>query len=332
MEIKSRNHYIPKVYLKKFWNKEEQLFVYKKGKKFFENNIEKSDRVLVVQGEDGLNIIGVKNNLYIPQDDEFEDKNIFEDFFSEEFESKYKDFVSFVENNFFDATLIFDKYREYIITLIASMLSRTLHSKIEMEEIYKASAQAQNWAESSNSNRITEMKDHLKKKFPDMTEEQADGATKKYIKMMEDGNFEVSLPRNLFIKHIFTNLTMYSNVLSDMTIQIIQCEDPNYFITSDAPAVYFVPEDKVAFPYDYKSLGGPHTELFFPITKNLCLFLHRKKIDVLSGIIVDGKMVKDINYNISNNSRDYIYSPEKADFLEEYIENYIPYPFSLKMY
>lgn len=331
MIIKKRNHYIPKTYLKKFLNKEKKLFVYKKGKDSFQEGMVKADRLLTIEGIDGLNRIAVKNKLYIPEGDAVEDKNIFEDFFNQEVESKYDDFINFVENNFSNTTAIFDKYKDYIIILIASMLSRTLHSKIEMEEMYKVSFQAHNWAQSSNKNMIPEMKAHLIKEFPTITEDKLDKVVKDYLEMVEEGKFGVTLPRNLFIKHIFQNLEMYGQLISGMTIQILQCKDPCYFITTDAPVVYFVPEEKVSFPYGHKSLGSPYTELFFPLTKNLCLLLSHKKMEVLSGIIVNKEMVDIINYNLSNNSRDYIFSPEKADFLEEFIENYIPYPFELKM-
>ena len=45
-EIKKRNHYIPKVYLRRFQNNETKLFVYKKGKEFFNEGITKEDRLL----------------------------------------------------------------------------------------------------------------------------------------------------------------------------------------------------------------------------------------------------------------------------------------------
>jgi len=331
MIIKERNHYIPKVYLRRFLNNEEKLFIYKKGKEFFKENITKEDRLFTIEGENGLNVVAVKKNLYIPEDDKLEDKNIFEDFFSQEVESKYDDFIDFVENNFSNATVIFDKYGDYIIILIASMLSRTLHSKIEMEEMYKVNFQAHNWAQSFNKERIPEMKAHLIKEFPNMTEDKLDEAVKDYLEMVKEGKFGVNLPRNLFIKHIFQNLELYGQLISGMTIQILQCKDPYYFITTDAPVVYFVPEEKVSFPYGHKGLGSPYVELFFPITKNLCLLLSRKKMEVLAGLPVSKEVVAIVNYNLSNNSRDFIYSPEKADFLEEYIKNYIPYPFSFKM-
>jgi len=331
MDIKKRNHYIPKVYLRRFLNDKAELFVYKKGKYFFDDKTTKNDRLLTIIGEDGLNNIAVKRNLYIPESDQIEDKNLFEDFFSQEIESKYDEFVKFVEDNFFNAPEIFSKYRDYIITLIASMMSRTLHSKTEVEEIYKVNFQMHNWAKTFNPNSIPDMKAYLAGKFPEMTTEEIDKTIKDYTEMVKNGEFEIQLPRNLFIKHIFENCELYSNLISDMTIQILKSEEPNYFITTDAPVVYFVPKEKVNFYFSYKSLGGPYTELYFPITKNLCLVLSRIKIDVLSGIFANKEMVDTINYNLSHNSRDFIYSPIQSDVLDNFIEKFIPYPFEFRI-
>lgn len=327
MTIKNRNHYIPKTYLEKFLNENEELFIYKKGEDFFDNSSLKSDRLLVVKGKDGLNNIAVKKKLYIPEGDLTEDKNIFEDFFNQEVEEKYNEFVSYVDYNFFDAEKIFSKYRDYIILLISSMLSRTLHSKAEMEEIHKMSFQSYHWAQSFDNKQRVELKNHLKMNFPDLTDEEAEKNIIDYLGVIEKGEFGIKLPRNLFIKHIFENLKMYSEIISDMTIQILRAEGGSYFITSDVPVVYFVPEHKVNFYFSHKSLGGPDTELFFPLTKNLCLFLSRRETPVLSGIPVDKSMVDIVNYNLAHNSRDYIFSSYKGHFLEKFIDNYIPYPF-----
>ena len=329
--IKKRNHFLPETYLEKFLNKDNRLYVYKKGEEFFKNGIKKEERLLIVEGSDGLNAIAVKNKLYIPEGESVKDKNIFEDFFAEEIESKYNDFLAFIEDNFFNAQVIFKKYRDYIILLIASMISRTLHSKTEVEEIYKAHFQAYNWAQSFDKKGDEKMKKFIKGKHPDMTDEKVDRAIKDYTDMISKGKFGIKIPRNLFIKHIFQNINLYGWIISDMTIQILRCKEPDYFITTDAPVVYFVPKGKENFYFSAKSLGGPYTELYFPLSKNLCLFLSRLKLDVLSGLPVNKEIVDITNDNLSHNSRKFIFSPEKSPLLEKFLEEYIPYPFKFGM-
>jgi len=88
----------------------------------------------------------------------------------------------------------------------------------------------------------------------------------------------------------------------------------------------------VNFYFGPKSLGGPYTELYFPLTKNLCLLLTRRKTRILDYVyITQGNLARLVNYNIAHNSRDFIFSPEKNTFLDEFIEKYIPYPFKIKI-
>ena len=42
---------------------------------------------------------------------------------------------------------------------------------------------------------------------------------------------------------------------------------------------------------------------------------------------IDRDLCRIVNYNISHNSRDFIFSSFKADFLDKFIEECIPYPF-----
>lgn len=330
-KLKERNHFIPKTYLEKFLNKEGRLYVYKKGVDFFKDGIKKESRLFIAEGRDGLNEVAVKNKLYIPEGNFSEDKNIFEDFFAKEIEAKYNDFLKFVEANFLNAPKIFENYRDYIILLIASMISRTLHSKAEIEEIYKVNFQTHHWAQSFDEKRDEKLIRFIKEKQPKLTDAKAKEIVKEYLEMVEKGKFSLKLPRNLFIKHIFKNMELYAKLISNMTIQILRCDEPSYFITTDVPVVYFVPNKKVKFPYSHKSLGGLHTELYFPLSQNLCLLLTRRKIDVLTCLPVDNETVYWVNYNMSYNSGNFIFSPERDPLLEKFIEKYIPYPFKLVM-
>lgn len=328
-EIKARNHYIPITYLEKFLNDKEQLFIYKKGEKFFKDGLTKKDRLLVVQGRESLNNIGIKRKLYVPQTDKIEDKNIVEDFFDDEFDSKYTNFVKSVEENFSDVPSILKKHNDYIINLIASMMSRTLHSKKEIEELYKVSFQTFHWAQ-SGSTKKQEYKTLLKERFQELSDSEAEEQLNDYLRMVEEGKFSMNISIDAFVKEMFNLMEIKAELISDMTVQILRNETQVPFITSDAPGVYFVPDNKVCFPFGAKSLGGPHTELYFPLSKTICLVLSRKQIEVLAGIpMKDDKIINIINNAIANNSRDFIYSPRKIGYLEKFIKKHIPYPFRL---
>jgi len=332
--IKKRNHYIPKTYLKKFLNADNRLFVYKKGEDFFNDKISKGDRLLTVHGEEGLDAIGVKNYLYIPEGKFNEDKNIFEDFFSDKFESPYNDFIKYTEANFTDVKKILNKYHAYIINLIASMMVRTLHYKIELEDIYKTTFQISEQFNLRRKSHLDELKKVITDKFPDLNNEEVEETVRDYTNMMNEGKFGVKLPRNLFIKKMIKDMKFHSNLISDMTIQILKNDKKSFFITSDNPAVYFVPQGKEYFPYSSKSLGGPYTELYFPLSKSLCLILSRYKIEVLSGIptsLINKKVIRNINETIAYNSRNFIYSSYQANFLDKFIKEKISYPYKFSI-
>ncbi|KKQ60348.1 MAG: hypothetical protein US81_C0023G0010 [Parcubacteria group bacterium GW2011_GWE2_38_18] len=334
IQTKKRNHYIPKTYLEKFLNEEDNLFVYKKGEKFF-NNTTPKERLLIVNGKNGLDAVGVKNNLYIPEGEFKDSKNIFEDFFCEELESPYSEFINYVEANFFNVQKILSKYHIYIINLISSMMVRTLHYKSEIENISKVFFQHNQIINyKSNKHHIDELRSIVKNEFPELNISRINEIVEDYLEMINKGEFEVEFPRNLFIKQMMMSMEVHYNLLSNMTIQFLRNDAQSFFITSDNPAVYFVPKGKENFYYGSKSLGGPYTELYFPLSKNLCLLLTRRKIKVLSGIPLDHtnkKIIRGINTTIAHNSKDFIYSPYSAAFLDKFIKEKILYPFKFSI-
>lgn len=316
--------------MEKFLNESENLFVYKKGEVFFKNKVSKDERLFEVKGKDGLNAVGVKNNLYIPDGDFVDEKNIFENFFSDEFEAPYNEFVEYVEENFFDVKKILDKYHAYIINLISSMMARTLHHKIEIEDICKTFFQQHEKINSKTEKYTDDLRQILKNEFPELDDDKLNESIADYINMINDGAFNVKISRNLFIKKMMSTMKHHSYIISDMTIQILRTNEKSFFITSDNPAVYFVPKGKENFYFKSKSLAGPFTELYFPLSKNLCLLLSRYPIEVLSGIpltLDNRNIIKEINKTIAFNSRDFIYSPYLASFLDKFIVEKTPYPF-----
>jgi len=331
-KTKKRNHYIPKTYLKRFLNDQDTLYVYKKGEKFFSDGITKDSRLLTVVGEDGLNRVAVKKDLYIPSGEFGEDKNIFEDFFCDEIESKYDIFISDLEDSDITCEQNIKKYHEYVINLLSSMYARTLHSKRELEEMYESNIQMHHKLQTINKNRndkrIESLKEVIRKRHPEYSKQKVGESIKEYFKMIEAGEFKINFPRNKFIKEMFGKMQMFAQIISDMNIQIIKNNTSFPFITSDAPVVYFVPKEKVNFYFGPKSLGGPYTELYLPLTKNICLLLTRRNLDSLDYVYVtQGSWARVINYNIAHNSRDFIFSPETNVFLDKFIDEYIPYPF-----
>ena len=114
-----------------------------------------------------------------------------------------------------------------------------------------------------------------------------------------------------------------------MKINILKAREDRYFITSDNPVVYFVPQDKVNFYNPSKSLVSPLTEVFFPLTKDCAIHLCRRS-DLKEMIMsASRELVDNFKENIAYNSKDFIFSPIKMNFLNQFVEEYIPYPFKL---
>ena len=112
-------------------------------------------------------------------------------------------------------------------------------------------------------------------------------------------------------------------------MSILKAKESRYFITSDNPVVYFVPKNKVNFYNQPKSLMSFFTEIFFPLTKDYAIHLCRR--DNLQEMIMFGEreLIEVFKENIAYNSKDFIFSPIKMNFLNQFIEEYIPYPFRL---
>lgn len=329
-KIKKRNHFISQTYLEKFLNDNNILYVYKKGKQFFKKGITKKNRSLIINGKEGLINIGTKSNLYIPEGTFSLDKNIFEDFFNDEFDSKYNEFIKNINRCPF--LEIIKKYHEYIINLTSSTMCRTLHSKDEIEEIYKVNFQMRQKFESKNEKRIAFLKKEMVKKEPNIKEEEMDEIITDYFKRIKEGEFEIKIPRNRFIKDMFEKMINICQIISDMNIHILKNKTAFPFITSDNPVVYFVPPEKVNFYFSWKSLGGPYTELYFPLTKDTCILMTRRKerdSDYVN--ISQGILARTINYNIAYNSKNFIFSPDQNKFIDKFIERYIPYPFQMRV-
>ncbi|MCX6764093.1 MAG: DUF4238 domain-containing protein [Candidatus Nealsonbacteria bacterium] len=328
-EIKRRNHFIPKVHLEKFLNDDSTLYVYKKGKQFFKKGFTKEDRLITVVGSDGLNNIAVKNNLYIPKGN-LPNRNIFEDFFNDEIESYYNNLINDI--NHIPFSEVIKKHRSYIINLTASMMGRTLHSKDEIEEMYTADFQMFQKFRVREEERIESLKKEFAKREPNLSEQEILKIINNYLKQAKEGKLKIKIGGNTLIKRMFEKMGMMAQLISDMNIHILKNETEFLFITSDNPAVYFVPPEKVNFLFREKSLGGPYTELYFPLSKEICILMtRREKRDLDYVKISQGFLARTVNYNIAHNSKSFIFSPDRNKFLDKFIEESIPYPFEMKV-
>jgi len=327
--ITKGSHFLPRTYLKHFLL-ENKLLMYKKGKIFFKSNLDSRQRIIEISGEKGLNRIGKENNLYRIELREGIAPNLFEDLFQEIAENNFDNLVEKIKKKGIDER-IEDKLKEKISIFIAVMRLRTPLFKWEIEE---ATAQFVKNTTKWNARMINEEeKERLKVDYEKETGKMiTDKEFKETIEDMAQGEFDgtkIEFSNNLFLKAIALSLEKHSYIFFNMKMGILKAKEGRYFVTSDNPVVYFVPKEKVNFYNNYKSLASPFTEVFFSLTKDYGIYLCRK--DGYREIVMsaDRKMIDIFNENIAINSKDFIFSPLKMNFLNKFIEEYIPYPFKI---
>ena len=322
-KIKEGNHYLPRTYLKHFLL-DDKLFMYKKGKKFFEENITMNNRVIVVNSEKGLNNIAKENNLYTVKVNGKE-SDLMEDAFRKMGEDFYNTGIVKKIERKKEGDLIEEELKEKICIFLAMMLIRTPRYKFDVEdvEILFKKVDFFNLKHNKDEKKVL-IKKLNKKRSEKLDIEKFDSIIDSFL----NEDTRVGFSNELFIRQGLEMFMGYAQIFMDMKATIYKSDE--HFLTSDNPVVYFVPSGKTDFYNPAKSLMSPHTELFFPLTKNLGLHLARKDKEEKIIKAPQGFAEKCFNYNIAHNSWQFIFTPSKMIFLEKFIEQYIPYPFIFK--
>src|SRR3989344_1076592 len=314
-----RSHYLPQTYLRHFFL-DEKLEMYKKGEKFFKEEIEPEKRIITIAGEDALINFGLEKDLYNPNVPNVSPDDL-EAIFRAYGEDFYNALVADIEalpNN----GLIPQDIKDKLCLFMASMRVRTPQFKAEIEEMTGTFAQ-HDMALRYGNMEPEEIMALLKEQHgKDITLEFAKEIKEKFTKK----DYSLKYPNTLFLKMALLALNQHADIYCNMTMTI--CRSDRYFITTDNPVVYFVPPEKVNFYSPPKSLMIPHTELFFPVTKNIGVTLNWRK--TAEEVMPVGREIVDIfNYNVSHHSLDFLFSPMRMKSLEIFTKEHIPYPFKL---
>jgi hypothetical protein len=323
-EITTRNHYIPQTYLKHFLL-DDTLFVYKKGERFFKDkSVTEDKRIFGVKGEEGLKNVGLENNLYTLEIEGVKNDDV-EQIFSDLGESDYDSIISEIER-MSDGAEINQDLKQKICLFLACMRLRTPQFKAQIEEmdsVMKKHFMSEDYKRKSAKEIVA---DYKEMSGEDISEEKAE----KVRKMIVDKKYGLEYPNGYFLKYALLGIEQHLGIFSGMTMTIVRSNNKRHFITSDCPVVYFVPKEKVDFYNGYKNLMSSHIELYFPLTRNLVVMLFRRDIkEIISP--VNREIVDMINYNISMNSFNFVFTPLKMNDLQKFISEYIPYPFMFKM-
>lgn len=314
-----RSHYLPRTYLKHFLH-ENELFMYKKGEKFFKDaSTTPLERILSIRGEDGLKNIGLENNLYNPDIEGITSDDL-EDIFNELGEATYDTTIAAIRE-LRAGSAVPASIKDPLCLLMASMRVRTPLFKKELEDMdtqMRKHLMALNYERMS----VEEVWRHAK-------ESVGHDITLEFAKELKDSfvnkKYKLEYPNAYFIKHALLLVEEHVNIFQQMTMTIGKSTN-RFFVTNDSPLVYFVPPQHVNFYNPPKGLVTLHCEVFFPLAKDLAVHLCWRKEE--QEVRTASREFVDItNYNLSHNSLDYIFAPMKIRELEKFTEEHIPYPF-----
>lgn len=327
-EITKRSHYLPQTYLKHFL-KDDSLFMYKKGEKFFKaKNMTPQQRILQIDGEANVKNIALENNLYNPEAEGITTNEV-EEIFQEFGENFLNKTICEIEKTYVPETRqdLSTSLKERLSMFLASMRVRTPLFKWEIET---SSTQMHKFLmkKDMENTSVPELERRMKSMGKTYTKDQLRKAKDMFINQ----EYSLKWPNAHFLKFALGGLQMHLEIFSNMKMLIGITRPDRFLITSDNPVVYFVPKEKTNFYNQPKSLMSLYTELFFPLTKNIGIHISRHRA-IQEGITDFNREVSDtFNFNIATNSLNFIFSPIKMKFLNKYIENHIPYPFEFKIH
>ncbi|TXH01480.1 MAG: DUF4238 domain-containing protein [Candidatus Moraniibacteriota bacterium] len=199
------SHFLPKAYLKNFLLNDE-LVIYKRGEKFFDEKTQPEDRILIVQGEDGLNNVAKKNKLYFCDDIEGMPPDFMEDFFRENVEGEITPLLEKISKISVHEPIPQD-IREGVSRLMASTMLRVPGHKALIEELYHAFFAAQ----FEIGGLSQEEKDFFKKEYEKETGKKISDKDLEYaLQRFIDGEFKLTVSSKHFVKVILTTIEHYA--------------------------------------------------------------------------------------------------------------------------
>ncbi len=319
------NHFLPITYLKHFLHN-DQLVMYKKGEKFFTEGSKPTDRIVTISGEKGLSVIAKQNNLYTLKDIPGVESDFMEGFFVDLIEGDINSLIRQIDQLSFGEPIA-DNLKQKICILMASMARRIPGAKQETDELYSEFFKVYFEHSPLKNEERSAIKEQIKKESgQDISDTDLDDA----INCFNQGGIQFKTSSNLFVKNILSDIDHFANIFYKMKMCIVKSDRENLFITSDNPVAWYVPKDKSDYHLNApRSLMSPYTEVNFPLTKNYCVLLTR--IDDAHEIMlpITQEIFDRLENTLSCFSRDYIFSPIQKSILDDFADDYIPYPFKL---
>lgn len=305
--------------------KNDELVMYMKGEKFFKDDITTPEqRILKVKGEEGLKNVGLQNHLYNPNIEGVSSDDL-EEIFQKYGEDFYDDTIAGIEA-LSTGSNIPKNIKDNLSMMFASMRVRTPFFKKEVEEmneVFSKHTMARIMEQTTPEDLVKEYKETK-------GEEISIDLAAKIHKSFIEKDYRLEYPNGMFIKTALLMLEEHADIFHQMTLTIYKSDEHRYFTTSDNPLTYFVPKEHLNFYVSPKSLVSIHCEVFFALTKNLGAHLSwRKESETIRRASRD--TVDGFNFNIPRHSLDYLFSPIEMNSMKDFVKEYCPYPFKLRV-
>lgn len=285
-----RHHYVPEVYLKRFADSNEKMWIYDRLKKEYRYQVVKK--------------IASQNHFY-----KFKTKDGGESLDLEKLLSKIEGNFSRVVDKVLKKEKLSLDERGQLAIFITFQILRTPEHKKHMEEMYEKGMRKISSLQFSDIGRNEKLIDEL-----GFTEDITSEEVKNFF---EKENYNISFPREFFIKHLLESYSRILPLIYGFDWFFVETEKNLNFIITDHP--FFITRPEHLAPFRGVGLLTKDSEKTIPLTKKLCLImgnlssLEEGYVEYQS--LTNKELIRRINLNLVRSSNRFIYSDDR-DFLE----------------
>lgn len=300
MGTKKRHHYIPKFYLDGFVDphNEPYIWVYEKGN---EKIIKSTSKDIAVE----------KHYFSFLKPEGVRDSDTLENIISV-LESN----TSSVFKNIMEGKSIREEDKIYFATFLAFMMVRVPNFRRNVENAAGELIKRISILQASNQEGFEAMI----RQFEENTGKKINLSIEEFRKWILDGKYNIKVNPQFSLAMIMSFVDELSHIFLGMKWTFIKSTEEYKFLTGDNPLFYCDPTHD---PNSFYGVGllNKNVEVTFPISKDLALFASWKG----EGGYIQGKnkIVKEINRRTVLSTLRFVFSSEKSDTINKFIQKYV---------
>lgn len=300
MGIKKRHHYIPRFYLYGFVDphNEPYVWVYEKG----------NEKIIKSTSKD----IAVKKHYFsfLTLDGERDSDTL------ENIISGLESNTPSVFKNIVEEKSLREEDKIYFATFLALMMVRVPNFRKNVENATGESIKKINIIQASNKKFFEDMI----RQFEKDTGKKINMSIEEFRKWILDGKYNIKVNPQFSLAMIISFVNELSHIFLGMKWTFIKSTEEYKFLTGDNPLFYCDPTHD---PNSFYGVGllNKNVEVTFPISKDLALFASWK--GETGHIQGKNKIVKEINRRTVLSALRFVFSSEKSDIINKFIQKYV---------